>query len=161
MSGLEGLGIALGILPLLVSAIEHYEDVFRPFHRYKDFAPQLARFQRQLMAQKTIFRSQCQLLLIPLTDIDTTADMLNVPGHSMWASTELAQKLKDHLGQSAEACIATMTEMEEQLQVIREKGEEFIPVSRDLETLRKLPKKNWLRPNRRRRRSGGRISGIN
>ncbi|KAG4441599.1 hypothetical protein IFR05_002883 [Cadophora sp. M221] len=127
MSGLEGISIALGILPLLISALEHYEDVFRPFQRYRDFFPELARFQRQLLAQKTIFRSQCQLLLAPLTGVEMTTLMLNGKRHHMWESGDMASRLKSHLGQSAEACVATMTEMEEQLYEIQEKAQEFIP----------------------------------
>lgn len=126
---MEGISISLGILPLLISALEHYEDVFRPFQRYRDFSPELARFQRQLLAQKTIFRSQCQLLLAPLTGAEMTTMMLNGKGHHMWDSDDLAGRLKSHLGHSAEACIATMMEMEEQLHEIQEKAQEFIPVS--------------------------------
>ena len=37
MLGAEGLGVILGILPLLISAAEHYEDVFRPLKRFKRF----------------------------------------------------------------------------------------------------------------------------
>ena len=128
MSGVEGIGIVLGILPLLMSAAEHYEDVFRPFKRFKEFAPEISRFQRRILAQKAIFRSQCQLLLIPLTDLETTTDMLNKREHRMWSSIELGERVKDHLGQSADACTATMIEIEEQLEGIQEKSQEFTTV---------------------------------
>jgi hypothetical protein len=125
MSGIEGLGVALGILPLVMSAAEHYEGVFRPFKRYKDFAPEISRLQRRILAQKAIFLSQWQLLLIPLTDLDTTMHMLIRREHYMWSSADLEERLKDHLGQSAEACMATMIEIKEELKGIHGKSEEF------------------------------------
>lgn len=129
MSGIEGIGISLGVLSLVVSSIEHYEDVFRPFQRYKAFAPEIARFERRLLAQKTIFRSQCQLLLIPLIDVETTTKMIDEKGkHQMWRSAELEQSLKDNLGQSAEACVATMIDMEEQLKTVQGKAQGYLPV---------------------------------
>jgi hypothetical protein len=55
MSGMEAVGLVLGILPLIISAAEHYEDAFKPFKRYKKFAPELQLYQQQLGTQKTIF----------------------------------------------------------------------------------------------------------
>lgn len=139
MSGIEGIGIALGVLSLLVSSIGHYEDVFRPFQRYKDFAPEVSRFQRRLLGQKTYFRSQCQLLLIPLTDAETTNSMMNEKqNHRMWRSPELAQRLKTSLGQSAEACMATMAEMEKQLKTMQENTQNYLPVSGMVQEFREM-----------------------
>jgi hypothetical protein len=41
---MEALGIALAVLPLIVSALEHYEDFFVPFQRYKDYVQNWADF---------------------------------------------------------------------------------------------------------------------
>ncbi len=55
MSGFEVVGVVFGVLPILISAAEHYEDVFRPFKRYKKFAPELEEYQKKLGIQKAIF----------------------------------------------------------------------------------------------------------
>lgn len=107
---MEGLGIVLAVLPLIVSALEHYEDVFVPFQRYKHYVPELARFQRRLLAQKTIFRSQCQLLLVSLTDEDTARSMLE-GHHQEWLSNDLEARLSKQLGDSTNACVATIREI--------------------------------------------------
>src|ERR1700737_2833197 len=46
MSGAETvIGLVLGVLPLFVSTAEHYDNVFRPFKRYKRFSKELKKFQ--------------------------------------------------------------------------------------------------------------------
>ena len=125
MSGFEAAGVLLGVLPLLVSAIEHYDDVLRPLQRFKDYAPELSRFQRRILAQKTIFRSQCQLLLVPITDHETANDMLDGPKHQEWSSKHLKAKLEQQLGYSAKACAETIKDIEDQLSIIQEKAEGF------------------------------------
>lgn len=125
MSGFEAVGVVLGVLPLLVSAMEHYDDVLRPLQRFKDYAPELSRFQRRILAQKTIFRSQCQLLLVTITDHETADNMLDVPKHHEWASKHLKAKLEQQLGFSAKACAETIKDIEDQLSIIQEKAEGF------------------------------------
>jgi hypothetical protein len=131
----EALGRILGVLPLLVSAVEHYETVFRPFQRFKNFTPELARSQGRLLTQKTIFRLQCYELLLLATDEETANSMLCERKHDMWGSDKLESKIYGCLGQSAGAYIATMTDIEEQLKCIEQRAAEFkvvldeIPVS--------------------------------
>ncbi|KAF8863342.1 hypothetical protein BDZ45DRAFT_798312 [Acephala macrosclerotiorum] len=120
---MEGVGIVLAVLPLIVSALEHYEDVFVPFQRYKDYVPELGRFQRRLLAQKTIFRSQCQLLLVSLTDEDTARSMLEEGHHQEWLSNDLEARLSEQLGDSTTACVATIKEIQTQLSSIEEEAE--------------------------------------
>lgn len=31
----EAAGVALGVVPLLVAAVQHYDDILRPFETYK------------------------------------------------------------------------------------------------------------------------------
>jgi hypothetical protein len=81
MTGVEAAGFVLGVLPLMISAAEHYEDVFRPFKRYRKFAPELELYQQQLGTQKTIFRNECHLLLATLTNRQTAKEMLREGKH--------------------------------------------------------------------------------
>jgi hypothetical protein len=52
MSGFEVLGVVLGLLPLLISAGEHYEDVYQPFLRYRHFSKEVERYGLQLIHQR-------------------------------------------------------------------------------------------------------------
>ena len=131
MSGVETVaGLALGVLPLLISAAEHYEDCLRPFIRYKNFAKEADRFRHLLGIQKTIFRNQCRLLLEEIIEHDVAFSMLSGPSganHPSWSDIDLEEQLSQLLGDSRNACITTVEMIEERLRDIE--GE-----SQDLET---------------------------
>lgn len=131
MSGVETVaGLALGVLPLLTSAAEHYDDCLRPFIRYKNFAKEADRFRNLLGIQKTIFRNQCRILLEEIVEHDVASSMLNGPSganHPSWSEVELEKQLSHLLGNSRDACITTVEMIEERLRDIE--GE-----SQDLET---------------------------
>ncbi|CZR50708.1 uncharacterized protein PAC_00582 [Phialocephala subalpina] len=119
---MEALGVVLVVLPLIVSALEHYEDVFVPSQRYKDYVPKLGKFQRFLV-QKTMFRLQCQLLLYSLTDEDTARGMLEEGHHHNWFSNDLEARFSGQLGDSTNACMAAIKEIRIQLSSIEEETE--------------------------------------
>ncbi len=125
MSGLEVVGVVLGVLPLLISAAEHYEDVFKPFKRFKKCAPELELYQQQLKTQRTIFMNQCQLLLTALTGRESAKDMLREKDHPSWNDNILKEKLAEQLGNSTEACEATVKLIAQKLKSIEEDAESF------------------------------------
>lgn len=104
MSGAEVVGLVLGVLPLIISAAEHYEDVFRPIKRYRHFAPEFELYQQLLGTQKTIFRNECHLLLATLTSRQTAKAMLKQNTHPSWIDPELDEKFAGQLGESGTAC---------------------------------------------------------
>ncbi|CAF9930721.1 hypothetical protein IMSHALPRED_008261 [Imshaugia aleurites] len=119
MSGVEAVaGLALGILPLLISAAEHYDDTLRPFERYKNFAKEADRFQGQLGIQKVIFRNQCRILLEEIIEHDVASSMLyglSGPTHPSWSDVELEEQLSQLLGESRDACVTTVEMIEQRL----------------------------------------------
>jgi hypothetical protein len=125
MTGIEAAGFVLGVLPLMISAAEHYEDVFRPFKRYRKFAPELELYQQQLGTQKTIFRNECHLLLATLTNRQTAKDMLREDRHPSWKDPDLNVRFSRQLGDSEAACKSTITLMQVRLKEIEEKTESF------------------------------------
>lgn len=131
MSGVETVvGLTLGVLPLLISAAEHYDDCLRPFIRYRNFAKEADRFRHLLGIQKTIFRNQCRILLEEIIEHDVATTMLNGPSganHPLWSDVELEKDLCKLLGDSRETCITTIEMIEERLRYIECE-------SRDIET---------------------------
>ncbi|KAK4695027.1 hypothetical protein P7C71_g2647, partial [Lecanoromycetidae sp. Uapishka_2] len=97
MSGAEAAGLALAVLPILVHATEHYNDVFRPFIRYKNC---------------------CRLLLAAVTEYDVASSMLNGPEHPSWMDTKLDNQLIKLLAESREVCVSTIQLMQEELRKI-------------------------------------------
>jgi hypothetical protein len=136
MAGVEVAGFVLGVLPLLISAAEHYEDVFKPFKRYRKFAPELELYQQQLGTQKTIFRNECHLLLTAVTDRQTAREMLKESKHPSWLDQHLDERFARQLGESGSACKTIIDLIQAKLKVVEEETESFglliqqsIPVS--------------------------------
>lgn len=126
MSGAEAVaGLVLGVLPLLVAAAEHYEDVFRPFARYRKFAQEVQIFQKQFKTQKTIFRNECRLLLTTLTDHDVANQMLEERCHPFWTDRNMDETFARQLGHSGDACAATIALIQDRLKDIDREGEGF------------------------------------
>jgi hypothetical protein len=109
MSGAETvIGLVLGVLPLLVSTAEHYDDVLRPFKRYKRFSKELKKFQQEFLGHKTVFHNECLLLLSTFTGVETASEMLWEKDHPLRKDLDLNKKLSDQLGPSRDACQDTI-----------------------------------------------------
>ena len=118
MSGVEVAGLALGFLPLLISAAEHYDKCLRPFTRYKEVAKEADRFQNLLRIQKAIYRNQCRILLEEIIEHDVASSMLDGPlgvDHPSWSDVGLEEQLTRLLGESSRECIATIKMIKDRL----------------------------------------------
>ena len=104
MSGFEAIGVALGILPLLISAIEHYNDVIRPLSRYRHFTSKAQRFMDEIETEKTIFCTECQLLLATVANPILAEDTIRNLQHPSWVDKPLHEKLNRHLGPHGTTC---------------------------------------------------------
>lgn len=122
MSGAE---VALALLPLLISAVEHYKDCFRPLIRYRKFTSELDRFQQRLKIQKAIFRNQCRILLENAVHQDVASQMLEERNHSLWCDARTEKLLVEQLGSSREACVAVIELIDERLRGIEKESRSF------------------------------------
>ena len=115
MSGFEAAGLALAILPLVVSAAKRYDSVLSPFLRYKRFAKEARIYSKELEIQRTIFRNECRNLLERVIDHDAATSMLNLCSHEPWSDAHLDSQLVQQLGESWKACVAIIELIEERL----------------------------------------------
>ena len=123
MSGVEVAGIVLAVLPLLISAAEHYDGCIRPILRYRKITEEVNLFQRQLNIQKTIFKNQCQNLLESVIEHDAACRMLGVGAEDpAWKDASLEKRLLEQLGASKEACITSLELIQERLENIQTKS---------------------------------------
>ena len=126
MSGAETVaGLTVGVLPLLIAAAEHYDQCFRPFVRYKRIAKEADHFRNQLNIQRTIFRNQCRLLLEQIVEHDAASRMLKAPEDPSWHDAALDAKISQLLGESREACVATIEIIEQRLRHIQSESQEL------------------------------------
>ena len=107
----EAAGLALAVLPLLISAAEHYEDCLRPLRRFLHFASEVDRFQRKLQIQKTIFRNQCRILLEGVVDHDVAVRMLLDGEHPCWRDPDVEECISNQLEASKDACLSIIDDI--------------------------------------------------
>jgi hypothetical protein len=131
----EVAGFVLAVLPLLISAIEHYEDVYRPFSHYKNFEPQTKKVQQALLTERTIFRNECSRLLGSSVDGSVARAMLGDVSHAGWTDEALSSSIDRWLGDSRDGCIAAVTAIQEQLEEIERTCEHFGIIVRECTSL--------------------------
>lgn len=125
MSGIEGAGLALAILPLVLSAAKGYDNVLDPFFRYKRFAKEAKRYSRELDIQRTIFRNECRNLLEEIIEHDAASSMLGSLTKETWSNHRLEDRLVQQLGESKQACVSIIELIEERLQDIEGENIDF------------------------------------
>lgn len=143
MSGVETVAIGLAILPLLISAAEHYDVCIRPILRYRKIVAEIRLFKRNLQVQKTIFRNQCQVLLEGAIEHDAAVRMLEVgPTDPSWGDQELEARLTKQLGVSKDACLTSIELIDEKLRSITKQSLEMQALADETQPLKhRLAKK--------------------
>ncbi|KAI9783592.1 MAG: hypothetical protein M1816_001343 [Peltula sp. TS41687] len=110
----EVAGVVLGIFPLLVTAVEHYDEILRPLETYRHFPSKLKLVQRQLKTQKAIFQNQSYLLVSRLTSKDDANRFFD--RRSSWQNNpHIDIELATRLSRSAEACKDLIRAIEDHL----------------------------------------------
>lgn len=128
MSGFEVAGLALAILPVLMSCAKQYNSCLRCFGRYKSFTKEARNYTKDIEIQRTIFRNECRNLLEEVVDHDAAASMLNMLDQEAWASKKLDEQLVQMLGESLQACITIIGRIEEQLQDLSKESKGFTSI---------------------------------
>ena len=128
MSGAEAAGLALAILPLVLSAAKCYDQVLSPFHRYKRFAKEAKRYSGEFDIQRTIFRNECRNLLEEIIEHDAASSMLESLTTETWSDRQLEDRLAQQLGESKQACVTIIELIEERLQDIEGENNEFCAI---------------------------------
>ena len=106
-------GLALAVIPLIISAVEKYEYTFQPFliFFYKShYRKEVERSQSRLRIQHTNFENECFLLLLLLRvafgpDREMTISELK---KAMQRDEGLEERLKDRLDHSYDACLSAL-----------------------------------------------------
>lgn len=126
MSGVEAAaGLFLGVLPLVISAIEHYDDMLRPFLSYRNFTSRAQKIYDELETERAIFCTECRLLLSTVAQRDIIPRMLDNPNHPSWNDQVVCQRFGYRLGSSGAACSSIICKIKVNLDDIGKKCEQF------------------------------------
>lgn len=140
MSGIEAAGLALAILPLFVSTIEHYDDILRPLSRYRNFTSKVQRFIDELETERTIYRTECQLLLATVAGSKTALDMLRDHHHTSWNSAAIRTRLISQLGDLGATCSALISRINSKLLEIRKRSDIYGGLINHVEAVSDFPR---------------------
>ena len=118
MDPVTGVGLALGILPLIISALENYKYTFQPIYIFtRRYRKEVERFQNVLKVQRVRFANECCFLLHSVTSNRGQA-MMNDLGHALWRDEDIEQQLKGRLLDSYDGCVSALALINDALKEI-------------------------------------------
>ncbi|KXH63909.1 hypothetical protein CSAL01_02185 [Colletotrichum salicis] len=107
----EIAGLVLAAVPLVISALEHYEDTVEPAKAFFQWKGQLSQMIRKFYMEHTLFEMNLELLLRRTVTNDDLLEMVADPQDELWKSKELVADLKRDLGKAYNPSMDTVTEM--------------------------------------------------
>ena len=122
---MQAAGLALAILPLIISSVENYENVSACFTRFRHFAPEVNPFQLSLKTQKVIFDNECRLLLSNVVERETAESLFSDHLRSTNIDPNLASDFALQLGRCGEACYAIVEQIKQKLEEIGLEGQKL------------------------------------
>lgn len=121
MSGIEVAGLVLGSIPLIISALESYNEGLDPVKSFIRWERELPQYIRKLRNQHVHFAQTTRLLLEPITTEFELADMLSEPSGKLWKDKAMSGKLQDKLQESYHAYQSTIADIERIMKKIASK----------------------------------------
>lgn len=103
MSGVEVAGLVLGAIPLVISALENYENVLDPTIAFMKYRGELYRARRELGNHHASFEQTMELLLKPITEPEELSDMIENTDSPHWTDPDIDQELQNKLGKAYKA----------------------------------------------------------
>jgi hypothetical protein len=101
MSGVEVAGFVLAAFPLVVSALEHYQEGFESLQDWWRFRTEFVGFIHEIGTQSVLFSENLEELLRPIVLSDVEMDaLLTDPGGRAWNDPDLEARLQQRLPQS-------------------------------------------------------------
>ncbi|KAK2049548.1 hypothetical protein LZ31DRAFT_316865 [Colletotrichum somersetense] len=107
----EIAGLVLGAVPLLISAIEHYEDFVEPTVAFVKWKGQLSKVTRRLLMGHTAYEQNMRLLLKQVVSNEDLVDMISNPQSDDWKSEWLVRDLREKLGSAYQPAFSTIQEI--------------------------------------------------
>ena len=134
---MEGAGVALAIMPLLISAVEDFGGVRLFLHRITNYRMEALRLLRLLNAEHVRFRCTCETLLQDIVLEDQTRDFMTNLRQDAWESivSQASQRFQDNSHPSIRPFHDLFDLTVDALNVLREK----MKVGSDYEVSRSLP----------------------
>ncbi|KAJ9615801.1 hypothetical protein H2200_001878 [Cladophialophora chaetospira] len=115
--------LTLAILPLVISALDHYTTVHRAVSRYQKFSQHVDEFAAQLRIQCGIFQTSVQLVLATEVGDEQAVHMLGDENDVAWNDSELDSQLSERFSP------VTVAAVKDCLSLIQQKIQKLLEMS--------------------------------
>ena len=116
-SGIEVVGLVLAVLPLIISALEHYEGVstIDKFLRYKR---EIRSIIEALATENAMFKNSCEQLLSDFLGPVELAEMLQNPRGEIWSQPKIVTELRARLDRSYDIYLIHVNNMDSAIKTL-------------------------------------------
>ena len=115
-------GLVLAMLPLIISALEHYNEGWRPLRDFVKYKQVIRQIVTDLSTQEVLFRNTLELLLSGSVASDTELKhLLEHPSGEAWHDEALGLDLKRRLQDSFLVYMESVQDMQSLLDTLRGK----------------------------------------
>lgn len=124
LTGFDIAGLVLATFPLVIAALEAYDDGFQQIKEWIRFKGEFAAFLNALARQKIFFRQNMEELLAPIVESDyEMGQLLDDPDGAAWKSDDINERLKQRLSgrYEYEAYLAAVKSIMELLEKLKQR----------------------------------------
>lgn len=121
MSGFEVVGVVLGVLPLVISALQSYSDGAQKIQRMLRYKWELGKLIMRLEAEEAVFQNTCALLLDGIDGAVEMEELLKNPGGHLWKKGELGERLEIRLSTSYAVFFKLIIDMKDALEAFKKR----------------------------------------
>ncbi|TDZ68005.1 hypothetical protein CTRI78_v002463 [Colletotrichum trifolii] len=121
MSGFEVAGVVLGSIPLLISALEHYQQGISSIRKWRNYDRELRSLIRNLETERVRFQDVCEKLLVGLVPSSQIESMVEQPFGTSWQEDNIQSKIRARLWRSFNVFEKTVEDMREAIREMMQK----------------------------------------
>lgn len=123
----EAVGLALAIVPLIISALEHYDDVAKHCRTFARYGHRIKDSLRAVNVQEVIFRKANERMLCHCVEEEKARRMLADVHHLSWRDEDIATLYIQRLGDSRIAIEDCIRLIADELATIKQKLDRLEP----------------------------------
>ncbi|KAL9116211.1 MAG: hypothetical protein Q9227_000582 [Pyrenula ochraceoflavens] len=118
MTGIETAGLVLGAIPIVISALENFENFMDPVRAFLQYRGELSRARRMFVNYYTSYQQSIRIILSSITQPWQLELMLDNIDGGLWKDKRLEEALQRKLGSSYRAGMRIVEDIESTMKSI-------------------------------------------
>jgi len=117
-SGIEVVGLVLAVLPLIISALEHYEEGVSTIDKFLRYKREIRSIIEALATENAMFKNSCEQLLSDFLSPVELAEMLQNPRGEIWSQPNIVTELRARLDRSYDIYVIHVNNMDSAIKTL-------------------------------------------